>query len=404
MKHFSNKKAKQSALMTSAAIVMIGLTSSAAFAAPTVSGTKGCIVNYNSSASSHSSSDGGGSGDGGGGGGDYSYNNAATCREDKQWPGGRGQPRTDAFTVGNFVSAEEVNNVISQVVTIIDQKTTGDGGAKDREQDGRLDGHDNKITDINTSITNIKTDVTNIKTDVTNIKNTVDDHEKRITTNENNISGLKESAVKYVLDANGKATNKVLLTGDGSGEPVAISNLKAGVEDTDAVNYGQVKDNLSYDKNADGSRGNSITLQGGKAAPVVIHNVADGQQDSDAATVRQVKKSTTESKEYTDHQISILRENNNDKYAALNDEISSVRKEARAGISSAMAAASLRYDDRQGKGSVAMGMGGFKNATSIAAGVGYTSEDGKWRVNSAVAHSFSGSATSWNAGVSWTFN
>ncbi|MBX8828130.1 BrpC, partial [Ochrobactrum sp. SFR4] len=90
-----------------------------------------------------------------------------------------------------------------------------------------------------------------------------------------------------------------------------------------------------------------------------------------AATVRQVKQSASDSRDYTDQQITTLRDNNNEKFAALNGEISDVRKEARAGIASAMAAAGLRYDDRAGKGSIAMGMGGFKNATSIAAGVGY---------------------------------
>ena len=69
-----------------------------------------------------------------------------------------------------------------------------------------------------------------------------------------------------------------------------------------------------------------------------------------------------------------------------------------------MAAAGPRYDDREGKASVAAAMGGFKGATSIAAGVGYTTEGGNWRFNTAVAHSFSTNDTSWNVGASWTFN
>lgn len=511
MKHFLHTKS--TALYCSAALVMIGLTVSGANAAPTVSGTKGCIVNYNQTTSSHSERSGGGSSDGSGGGGDYSYNNAATCRESNQWPSGRGQPGQPAFTVGNFVSADEVNNVINQVVNIIDQKT--DNSTVINQITGDITNQGDRITQVEGDVTNIKGDITNIKGDITNINTKLDDHETRITKNEGDItninnkldnhetritnlegdvSELQDSAVKYdkdangnktgnvtldagtgnpvglgnvaagksgtdavnvdqltsaldglgggakvnadgtvtnptyniggatynnvsdalaaqgnlavqyVADENGKPTNKIVLTGNGSGDPVSITNLKAGEADSDAVNYGQVKDNISYDRNADGTRSNVVTLKGGSNGAVTMRNVADGVADSDAATVRQVKQSASDSRDYTDQQITTLRDNNNEKFAALNGEISDVRKEARAGIASAMAAAGLRYDDRAGKGSIAMGMGGFKNATSIAAGLGYTSEDGNWRLNSAVAHSFSGSATSWNVGASWTFN
>lgn len=211
-------------------------------------------------------------------------------------------------------------------------------------------------------------------------------------------------SVQYVPDANGKPTNTVALTGDGSGSPVTITNVAAGVNDTDAANYGQVKDNVSYDRNEDGTRGNSITLVGGSTGPVVIHNVADGVAKSDAANVGQVELAKQQSMDYTDQEISSLRDYSNGRFEQLSGEISDTRSEARGGIASAMAAAGLRFDDRPGKGSIAGGVGGFKGATSVAAGVGYTSEDGRWRLNSSVAHSFSTNDTAWNAGASWTFN
>lgn len=209
--------------------------------------------------------------------------------------------------------------------------------------------------------------------------------------------------VQYVADENGKPTNTVVLIGDGTG-PVKITNVAAGTEDSDAVNYGQVKDNISYDRNEDGSRLNTITLTGGGTGPVTIHNVADGKIDGDAATVRQVKQARQDSYDYTDQRISELTSDSEIKFSALSGEISKTRQEMRAGIASAMAAASLRFDDRPGKLSIAGSMGGFKGSTSIATGLGYTSEDGNWRINAGIAHSFATNDTSWNAGASFTLN
>lgn len=203
--------------------------------------------------------------------------------------------------------------------------------------------------------------------------------------------------VKYVPDASGNPTNTVRLSGDGTGSPVAITNVAAGVNDTDAVNYSQVKNNIAYDTNSDGSRGNSLTLVGGASGPVTIHNVAAGILDSDAANVGQVKQARQDAFDYTDAKVANLKD-------ALSGDIGDLRAEARGGIASAMAAAGLRYDDRPGKASVAAALGGFKSSTSIAAGLGYTTEEGDWRLNTAVGYSFNTKDISWNAGMSFTFN
>ncbi|MDM7852987.1 YadA-like family protein [Pseudochrobactrum kiredjianiae] len=200
--------------------------------------------------------------------------------------------------------------------------------------------------------------------------------------------------VQYVADENGNPTNTVALIGDGTGKPVSITNLADGVADNDAANYGQVKDRVSYDRNENGSRSNTITLQGGNSAETVkISNLSDGVASSDAATVGQVNRGIQGLRDYTDNRLD-----------ALAGHVSDVQKEARGGIASAMAAAGLRYDDRPGKASIAGGLGGFKNAQAIAAGVGYTTENGRFRLNAAVGHSFQSNDTSWNAGASWTLN
>ncbi|WP_084664620.1 YadA-like family protein [Pseudochrobactrum sp. AO18b] len=200
--------------------------------------------------------------------------------------------------------------------------------------------------------------------------------------------------VQYVADEKGNPTNTVALIGDGTGKPVSITNLADGVADNDAANYGQVKDRVSYDRNEDGSRSNTITLQGGNSAETVkISNLSDGVASSDAATVGQVNRGIQGLRDYTDNRLD-----------ALAGQVSDVQKEARGGIASAMAAAGLRYDDRPGKASIAGGLGGFKNAQAIAAGVGYTTENGRFRLNAAVGHSFQSNDTSWNAAASWTLN
>ena len=57
------------------------------------------------------------------------------------------------------------------------------------------------------------------------------------------------------------------------------------------------------------------------------------------------------------------------------------RREARAGTAMSIATAQLRFDDRPGKFSLGTGLGNFKGESGIAAGLGYTSLDQRWRAN-----------------------
>lgn len=488
------------------ALYTASFSSGPANAAPTVTGTAGCIMDHEGAAGvwKPASGDSGSGGSGGGGGNDTAASanfgqctTASTGYVPPSQVGNAidpGQPI--GWVSGNFVSAGEVNAALEQVYQDLSSEAVDLDPiiAKNNEQDGRLDGIDGKNTEQDSAITNINNNITNINNTLGDHQNQLNDHEERITQNEGDIAAIQDGAVfynrdadgnktggvtfndgtgnpvqlgnvaagkdgkdavnvdqltsaldglgggsavnpdgsvtgptynvggatynnvgdalaatnnlsvQYVPDANGKPTNTVALTGDGSGSPVTVTNVAAGVKDTDAANYGQIKDNVSYDRNEDGSRGNSITLVGGSTGPVVIHNVADGVAKSDAANVGQVELAKQQSMDYTDQEISSLRDYSNGRFEQLSGEISDTRKEARAGIAGAMAAAGLRFDDRPGKGSIAGGFGGFKGATAFAAGVGYTTEDGRFRLNSGISHSFSDKATGWNAAASWTFN
>uniref|UniRef100_UPI00370987FC YadA-like family protein n=1 Tax=Burkholderia multivorans TaxID=87883 RepID=UPI00370987FC len=100
------------------------------------------------------------------------------------------------------------------------------------------------------------------------------------------------------------AKDKVTLGGAGASSPVTLSNVKAGVADTDAVNVSQLKDSglvgddgkaiaaVTYDKNADGTPNyQSVTMGGDKASgPVKVTNVADATGDTDALNLGQLKQ------------------------------------------------------------------------------------------------------------------
>ncbi|WP_162002933.1 YadA-like family protein [Microvirga tunisiensis] len=139
---------------------------------------------------------------------------------------------------------------------------------------------------------------------------------------------------------------------------------------------------VKYDRNADGSKGNRISLSGGdKSKPVQISNVADGVKDLDAVNVRQLKAAAGGGKTYTDTRIDIMKEYVDRRFSALSGEIGEVRKEARAAAAVGLATASLRYDPRPGKLSVAAGSGHWRGSTAMAMGVGWNSEDGVARYN-----------------------
>ncbi|AOJ33189.1 hypothetical protein WJ16_16310 [Burkholderia metallica] len=97
-------------------------------------------------------------------------------------------------------------------------------------------------------------------------------------------TGLNPLAVSY----DSAAKSSVTLGGAGASSPVALKNVAAGKDDTDAVNVGQLKDSglvgddgsgnlTSLAVTYDDATKSGITLGGaGATTPVAIHNVADG--------------------------------------------------------------------------------------------------------------------------------
>lgn len=200
----------------------------------------------------------------------------------------------------------------------------------------------------------------------------------------------------------------------GNGQFRQITGVAAGTEDSDAVNVSQLRalDDIAvkYDLDGAGNRANSVTLLGGDPnAPVLIRNVAAGVAPTDAVNLDQLNDglATTlnTANTYTDNvAVTTLNQANNYtdfKFGQLNKDIGEVRGEARQAAAIGLAAASLRFDDRPGKLSVAAGGGAWRGEGAFALGAGYTSETG---VRANVTGTTAGGHWGVGGGLSFTLN
>ena len=257
------------------------------------------------------------------------------------------------------------------------------------KQNKRLDGHDVDIADIKDVNNKQNKRLDGHDVDIADIKDVNNKQNKRLDGHDTDISFLREQdrlAVKYIPDANGAPTNVVKLTGDRSGAPVTITNVNAGVNDLDAVNKKQLDGVL-----AGIGGGAHVDNKGNVVGPTYNINNHTYNDIGSALSATNVK-------------LDQLVNNNNARFDALNKRVTDVRKEARAGIAGASALAGMRYDDRAGKLSLASGLGGFQDSQAMSLGVGYTTEDGVFRLNAGASYDFQGQGTAWNMGLGWTLN
>ncbi|RFB75619.1 calcium-binding protein, partial [Methylovirgula sp. 4M-Z18] len=203
--------------------------------------------------------------------------------------------------------------------------------------------------------------------------------------NSTTTANLSDAAYTPVVGATtaGVATGEVSV--GSAGAERRITNVAAGSAATDAVNVSQLQSlanvAVKYDTDGAGNITNRVTLSGGNPnAPVTIGNVAPGVNGTDAVNVNQL----------------------NQAFNQLNSSIGSAQKDAWRGAAIGMAAASLRYDDRPGKWSSAIGSGVWHGEGALSFGVGYTSEDGRVRINA--SGTTSGGRWGAGAGLSLTLN
>jgi autotransporter adhesin len=87
----------------------------------------------------------------------------------------------------------------------------------------------------------------------------------------------------------------------------------------------------------------------------------------------------------------------------LDSRITQVRNEERGGVALAIASGQIRYDDRPGKLSVGGGMGEFLGEGGGALGIGFTTPNGRVRLNAVGAGSTHGDFGA-GGGISFTLN
>ena len=200
------------------------------------------------------------------------------------------------------------------------------------------------------------------------------------------LASLGHSTVQYATDATGATLSSVTLASD-QGGPVTIHNLAPGVVANDAATVGQVQ---AANANAvqytvtNGVRSNTVALTGGSPGGVTISNLAAGVGPSDAVNVAQLQSSSAnvlgQAQAYTNQQVNNLA-------AYTQRQIRRARDDAAGGTALALAATGLRYDDRPGKTSITGATSYYHDQAGIAFGIGYTSQDGRYRFNGSLTAS-----------------
>ncbi|ELQ8662039.1 YadA-like family protein [Salmonella enterica] len=253
-----------------------------------------------------------------------------------------------------------------------------------------------KVTDAQVSrntqsITNLNTQVSNLDTRVTNIENGIGDivttgSTKYFKTNTDgadaNAQGADSVAIgsgsiaaaenSVALGTNSVADEANTVSVGSSTQQRRITNVAAGVNNTDAVNVAQLKaseaGSVRYETNADSSVNYSVlNLGDGSGGTTRIGNVSAAVNDTDAVNYAQLKRSVEEANTYTDQ-----------KMGEMNSKIKGVENKMSGGIASAMAMAGLPQAYAPGANMTSIAGGTFNGESAVAIGVSMVSESGGW--------------------------
>ena len=181
----------------------------------------------------------------------------------------------------------------------------------------------------------------------------------------------------------GTLTNDTTLVGADPAAPVGLHNVAPGriaAGSSDAVTGAQVytlattaANAVQYDRAADGSRADSVSLSGGSGAPVTVHNVAPGAAATDAVNVAQLGtglgQAFSASASYTDTRVNQLRAG-----------LSSARRDASGGTAAAMALTTIPQAYGPGMGMVGFGLGTWDGQQALAIGASKATPDGSFMV------------------------
>ncbi|WP_457945188.1 YadA-like family protein [Vreelandella alkaliphila] len=151
-----------------------------------------------------------------------------------------------------------------------------------------------------------------------------------------------------------------------------ITNVAGGTQDTDAVNVRQLdavqRGAVNYDRDEDGNVDYStITLKG--AEGTTITNVAPGVNETDAVNVGQMNE---------------LGRRFENEIVNVHDRIDSVERNANAGSASAIAASTVPQAWMPGKSMIGVGAGTYGGESAVSVGVSRLSDNGRWVIQGKV--------------------
>ncbi|EES3187984.1 adhesin [Escherichia coli] len=283
------------------------------------------------------------------------------------------------FSVGSEDGQRQITNVAAgsadtDAVNVGQLKITDERVAQNTQSITNLN---NQVTNLDTRVTNIENGIGDIvTTGSTKYFKTNTDGVDANAQGKDSVaigSGSIAAADNSVALGTGSVANEENTISVGSStNQRRITNVAAGVNATDAVNVSQLKSSeaggVRYDTKADGSIDYSnITLGGGNGGTTRISNVSAGVNNNDAVNYAQLKQSVQETKQYTDQRM-----------VEMDNKLSKTESKLSGGIASAMAMTGLPQAYTPGASMASIGGGTYNGESAVALGVSMVSANGRW--------------------------
>ncbi|HAW2879779.1 TPA: adhesin, partial [Escherichia coli] len=283
------------------------------------------------------------------------------------------------FSVGSEDGQRQITNVAAgsadtDAVNVGQLKVTDERVTQNTQSITNLN---NQVTNLDTRVTNIENGIGDIvTTGSTKYFKTNTDGVDANAQGKDSVaigSGSIAAADNSVALGTGSVANEENTISVGSStNQRRITNVAAGVNATDAVNVSQLKSSeaggVRYDTKADGSIDYSnITLGGGNGSTTRISNVSAGVNNNDAVNYAQLKQSVQETKQYTDQRM-----------VEMDNKLSKTESKLSGGIASAMAMTGLPQAYTPGASMASIGGGTYNGESAVALGVSMVSANGRW--------------------------
>ncbi|HBN0911241.1 TPA: YadA-like family protein [Escherichia coli] len=283
------------------------------------------------------------------------------------------------FSVGSEDGQRQITNVAAgsadtDAVNVGQLKVTDERVAQNTQSITNLN---NQVTNLDTRVTNIENGIGDIVTTGSTkyFKTNTDGVDANAQGKDSVAIGSGSIAAadnSVALGTGSVADEENTISVGSSTNQLRITNVAAGKNATDAVNVAQLKSSeaggVRYDTKADGSIDYSnITLGGGNGGTTRISNVSAGVNNNDAVNYAQLKQSVQETKQYTDQRM-----------VEMDNKLSKTESKLSGGIASAMAMTGLPQAYTPGASMASIGGGTYNGESAVALGVSMVSANGRW--------------------------